>query len=91
LVGRTAQAAYELGAKTGSAFLLDDQQNRIQVRCRTHDGSTIPRGAEVLLLEYDAKSRIFTVVRLQRETTPPSAPQKQSGRPVRPQQKMRLQ
>ena len=91
LVGRTAQAAYELSAKTGSAFLLDDQQNRIQVRCRTHDGSTIPRGAEVLLLEYDAKSRIFTVVRLQRETPSASGPQQQSERPVRPQQKMRLE
>jgi len=90
LVGRTAQAAYELSAKTGSAFLLDDQQNRIQVRCRTHDGSTIPRGAEVLLLEYDPKSRIFTVVRLQRETPPASVPQQQSERPVRLQQKMRL-
>jgi len=73
LVGRTAQAAYELSAKTGSAFLLDDQQNRIQVRCRTHDGSTIPRGAEVLLLEYDANSRIFTVVRFQRETSLPAS------------------
>jgi hypothetical protein len=92
LIGRTAQAAYELGAKPGSAFLLDDQQNRIQVRCRTHDGSTIPRGAEVLLLEYDAKSRVFTVVRFQRETPPPAGePQQQAERPVRPQQKMRLQ
>jgi len=91
LVGRTARAAYELSARTGSAFLLDDQQNRIQVRCRTHDGSTIPRGAEVLLLEYDAKSRIFTVVRLQRETPPASVPQQQSERPLRPQQEMRLQ
>jgi hypothetical protein len=91
LVGRTAQAAYELSAKTGSAFLLDDLQNRIQVRCRTHDGSTIPRGAEVLLLEYDAKSRIFTVVRLERETPAAGIPQQKSERPVRPQQKMRLQ
>lgn len=90
LVGRTAQAAYELSAKTGSAFLLDDQQNRIQVRCRTHDGSTIPRGAEVLLLEYDAKSRIFTVVCLQRETPPAGIPQQRSEWPVRPQQKVRL-
>jgi hypothetical protein len=96
LVGRTAQAAYEVSAKTGSAFLLDDQQNRIQVRCRTHDGSTIPRGAEVLLLEYEAKSRIFTVVRFQRETPPDSVPQQQSERqqserPVQLQKKMRLQ
>jgi hypothetical protein len=91
LVGRTAQAAYELSAKTGSAFLLDNQQNRIQVRCRTHDGSTIPRGAEVLLLEYDATSRIFTVVRFQRETPSPGVPQQQSDGPVRLQQKMKLQ
>jgi hypothetical protein len=91
LVGRTAQAAYELNAKTGSAFLLDDQQNRIQVRCRTHDGSTIPRGAEVLLLEYDAKSRIFTVVRFQRDTPPAGVPQEQPERPVKLHQKMRLQ
>ena len=91
LVGCTAQAAYELSARTGSAFLLDDQQNRIQVRCRTHDGSTIPRGAEVLLLEYDAKSRIFTVVRFQRETPPANVPPQQSERPIQPQQKMRLQ
>jgi len=90
LVGRTAQAAYELSAKTGSAFLLDDQQNRIQVRCRTHDGSTIPRGAEVLLLEYDVKSRIFTVVRFDLEE-PAATPQQESKRPVQPQQKMRLQ
>jgi Protein of unknown function (DUF1449) len=67
LVGRSARAAYELGASPGSAFLLDDQQNRIQVRCRTHDGSVIPGGAEVLLLEYDPQSRVFTVVRLQRD------------------------
>lgn len=67
LVGRIARAAYDLGASPGSAFLLDDQQNRIQVRCRTHDGSVIPGGAELLLLEYDAPSRIFTVARLQRD------------------------
>ena len=91
LVGRTAQAAYELSAKTGSAFLLDDHQNRIQVRCRTHDGSTIPRGAEVLLLEYDATSRIFTVVRFQRETPSSGVPEQQADGPVRLQQKMRLE
>jgi len=67
LVGRIARAAYDLGARPGSAFLLDDQQNRIQVRCRTHDGSVIPGGAELLLLEYDAPSRIFTVAPLQRD------------------------
>ena len=87
LVGRTAQAAYELSAKSGSAFLLDDQQNRVQVRCRTHDGLAIPRGAEVLLLEYDAKSRIFTVVQLQREIPLTSNPRQQSQLPVRSQQK----
>lgn len=89
LVGRTAHAAYELSTKAGSAFLLDDQQNRVQVRCRTHDGAIIPRGAEVLLLEYDAKSRIFTVVQLQREI-PPDNPRQQSERPVGSQHKMRL-
>jgi len=67
LVGRIARAAYALDANPGSAFLLDDQQNRIQVRCRTHDGSVIPGGAELLLLEYDPPSRIFTVARLQRD------------------------
>jgi len=67
LVGRIARAAYDLGARPGSAFLLDDQQNRIQVRCRTHDGSVIPGGAELLLLEYDPPSRIFTVAPLQRD------------------------
>lgn len=67
LVGRIARAAYELDASPGSAFLLDDHQNRIQVRCRTHDGSVIPGGAELLLLEYDPLSRIFTVARLQRD------------------------
>lgn len=91
LVGRTAQAAYELSAKAGSAFLLDDQQNRVQVRCRTHDGTTIPRGAEVLLLEYDPKSRIFTVVQLQRETPVTANPRQQLEQPVRAQQKMKLQ
>jgi hypothetical protein len=90
LVGRSARAAYELSAKTGSAFLLDDQQNRIQVRCRTHDGSVIPRGAEVLLLEYDAQSRVFTVVRMQRESlsardSSPSEP------PALPRPKIKLQ
>jgi hypothetical protein len=73
LVGRIARAAYELSARPGSAFLLDDRQNRVQVRCRTHDGSTIPRGAEVLLLEYHPPSRIFTVARLQREESPAGA------------------
>lgn len=67
LVGRIARAAYQLDASPGSAFLLDDQQNRIQVRCQTHDGSVIPGGAELLLLEYDPASRIFTVARLQRD------------------------
>ena len=67
LVGRIARAAYELGPRPGSAFLLDDQQNRIQVRCQTHDGSVIPGGAELLLLEYDPSSRIFTVAPLQRD------------------------
>jgi hypothetical protein len=91
LVGRTAQAAYELSAKPGSAFLLDDQQNRVQVRCRTHDGSTIPRGAEVLLLEYDAKSRIFTAVQLEREKPQADNPRQPSERPVLPPQKTRIQ
>lgn len=90
LVGRIAQAAYELSAKPGSAFLLDDQQNRVQVRCRTHDGSIIPRGAEVLLLEYDAKSRIFIAVQLEREPVSTGNPQ-QSERSVLPPQKMRTQ
>lgn len=67
LVGRIARAAYKLDANPGSAFLLDDHQNRVQVRCRTHDGSVIPGGAELLLLEYDPASRIFTVARLQRD------------------------
>ena len=91
LVGRTAQAAYELSAKAGSAFLLDDQKNRVQVRCRTHDGETIPRGAEVLLLEYDAKSRIFTVVQFQREKPSTGTPEEQAERTVPSQRKMRLQ
>ena len=89
LVGHSARTAYELGAKAGSAFLLDDQQNRVQVRCRTHDGSTIPRGAEVLLLEYDAQSRIFTVVQLQREPQSSSAPS-ELKQPALQQQKSKL-
>jgi hypothetical protein len=89
LVGRSARAAYDLGAKPGSAFLVDDQENRVQVRCRTHDGSTIPRGAEVLLLEYDRQSRIFTVALMQRETTLSSQSQP-SQRPAPRQEKMKL-
>jgi hypothetical protein len=91
LVGRIARAAYELGAKPGSAFLLDDQQNRIQVRCRTHNGLTTPGGAEVLLLDYDAKSRIFTVVPIDRETTHAATTTPAPERTGRPQQKIKLQ
>jgi hypothetical protein len=89
LVGHSARTAYELGPKPGSAFLLDEQQNRVQVRCRTHDGSTIPRGAEVLLLEYDAQSRIFTVVQLQREPQSSSSPS-EVKQPALQQQKSKL-
>jgi hypothetical protein len=90
LVGRSARAAYDLGAKPGSAFLLDDQENRVQVRCRTHDGSTIPRGAEVLLLEYNPQSRIFTVALMQREATTPSAQSQPLQQPAVHQEKMKL-
>jgi len=90
LVGRSARAAYDLGAKPGSAFLLDDQENRVQVRCRTHDGSTIPRGAEVLLLEYDPQSRIFTVALMQREATAPSEQSQPLQQPALHQEKMKL-
>lgn len=77
LVGRTARAAYAIDESPGSAFLLDDQQNRIQVRCRSHNGAVIPGGAEVLLLEYDPKSRIFVAVPLERELPAGSPPQMQ--------------
>lgn len=67
LVGRTARAAYAIDSRPGSAFLVDDQHNRIQVRCRSHNGVVIPSGTEILLLEYDPESRIFVAVPLERE------------------------
>lgn len=72
LVGRTARTAYQFDSKPGSAFLMDDEQNRVQVRCRSYDGSVIPGGTEIVLLEYDSESRIFTAVPLDLEKDPPS-------------------
>jgi hypothetical protein len=72
LVGCTARTAYQFNDKPGSAFLVDDQQNRVQVRCRSYDGSVIPRGAEVVLLEYDPESRIFTVAPMELEKDRPA-------------------
>lgn len=77
LIRRTARAAYAIDDKSGSAFLLDDQHNRIQVRCRSHNGAVIPGGTEVLLLEYDPKSRIFVAVPLERDLPAGSPPQMQ--------------
>jgi hypothetical protein len=73
LVGCTARTAYQFDDKPGSAFLVDDQQNRVQVRCRSYDGSVIPRGAEVVLLEYDPESRIFTAAPLELEKDLPTS------------------
>jgi len=75
LVGRVAEASYALDGRPGSAFLLDDNNNRVLVRCKTHDGSVIPRGEKVLLLEYDPTSRVYTVTRFQPELPSNSQPQ----------------
>ncbi len=85
LVGCTARAAYQFDQKPGSAFLVDDQQNRVQVRCRSYDGSVIPRGADVVLLEYDSESRIFTVAPLEVEKDMPA------GDPPQMQNQNRIQ
>jgi len=88
LVGRTARAAYAIDASPGSAFLLDDRQNRIQVRCRSHNGSVIASGAEVLLLEYDPKSRIFIAVPLEKELPAGNPPQMQMQMQMRKQNRI---
>lgn len=61
LVGKIGCALYEVNAGSGAAVVLDNYSNRVQIKCRTEDAESIPRGAKVALMRYEEKSQTFFV------------------------------
>jgi hypothetical protein len=63
LLGKTGRALYEINQASGAAVVLDNESNRVQIKCRieAEDRQIIPRGASVALMRYDEQSETFFV------------------------------
>jgi hypothetical protein len=61
LTGRTGHALYEINSQAGAAVVLDDKNNRLQVKCSTENAQVIPRGAKITLMRYDEETQTFFV------------------------------
>jgi hypothetical protein len=62
LVGKRAQALFNITEQFGRARLRDNSGNLIGVPCQVGPGEReIPSGSRVVLLRYDAKRKVFVV------------------------------
>jgi GTP cyclohydrolase I len=61
LVGRIGHALYEIDSHSGAAVVVDGYSVRIQIKCRTEDGTVIPHSAKVALMRYDESNQTFFV------------------------------
>jgi len=61
-VGKTGHALYEINAKSGAAVVLDNESNRVQIKCRAEDeGAAILKGRPIAVTRYDEQTEIFVV------------------------------
>ena len=63
LVGQLGTVVFPVGATSGTVHLRDRRGNLHQIVCRTADGSTVlNKGAEVIVVSYDAAADRYVVV-----------------------------
>jgi Protein of unknown function (DUF1449) len=61
-LGKSGRALYEINCTCGAAVVLDNESNRVQIKCRTaEEGSVIPRGQPLSVAWYDEEKQIFVV------------------------------
>jgi len=61
-VGKTGHALYAIDGKSGAALVLDNESNRVQIKCRTEDGApAIPKGQSLSVSRYDEQRDMFVV------------------------------
>jgi hypothetical protein len=61
-LGKTGHALYEIDGRSGAAVVLDNESNRVQIKCRTEDeGTVIPRGHSLSVARYDEQKDMFVV------------------------------
>jgi membrane protein implicated in regulation of membrane protease activity len=62
LVGKAGEAIYDIDATFGMANVRGEAGDLYQVPCRTEEGKPrIPKGAKIVLFEYDRDKGIFQV------------------------------
>jgi len=61
-LGKTGHALYEINATSGAAVVLDNESNRVQIKCRTdQEGTVIPRGHSLSVEWFDEQKEMFVV------------------------------
>lgn len=72
LLGAVGEAIFPIDQKFGMVSVRDETGDLYQIACRVEsEGETIPKGAKVQLVAYNAKQEIFFVIR--REITSTTA------------------
>jgi hypothetical protein len=61
-VGKTGRALYTIDGKSGAAVVLDNDSNRVQIKCHTEEGApALPKGQSLSVSRYDEQCDMFVV------------------------------
>lgn len=61
-LGKIGHSLYEINHTSGAAVVLDNESNRVQIKCRTEaEGAVIPRGQSLSVSRYDEQAGMFVV------------------------------
>jgi Protein of unknown function (DUF1449) len=61
-VGKTGHALYAVDGKSGAAVVLDNESNRVQIKCHTEEGaSALSKGQPLCISRYDEQRDMFVV------------------------------
>jgi hypothetical protein len=64
-VGKTGHALYTIDGRCGAAVVLDNESNRVQIKCHTEESApAIPKGQSVSVWRYDEQRDMFVVAPL---------------------------
>jgi hypothetical protein len=73
LVGRIAEALYDIDDSFGMAVVRNSAGDLLQVSCKTHPGQRIAKGSRVVLFAYDKDKSLFTAAPFTTEPYSPAA------------------
>jgi membrane protein implicated in regulation of membrane protease activity len=73
LVGRIAEALYDIDDSFGMAVVRNSAGDLLQVSCKTHPGQRIAKGSRVVLFAYDKEQSLFTAAPFTTEPYSPAA------------------